>query len=112
VNVRALELFRTLGGAASAASVAAHGDGLLVSLDVLEESNSTLELPAVDGLGGLTGVLERNPEVGTAGAGRLCGLNLSRGVSDLLHRKKDFLSVIDPSDGMLVDPCANSHHQP
>lgn len=74
---------RTLSGAASAASVAAHGDSLLVSLNVLEEGDGTLELPAVDGLGGLTGVLERNPEVGTACAGRLGGLNLSRGVSDL-----------------------------
>ena len=72
-----------MGGAASAASVAAHGDGLLVRLDVLKESDGALELPAVDGLGGLTGVLERNPEVGTAGAGRLRGLDLSRGVSDL-----------------------------
>lgn len=73
-----------LGGAASAASVAAHGDGLLVCLDVLEEGDGTLELPAVDGLGSLAGVLEGNPEVGTAGAGRLRGLDLSRGVSDHL----------------------------
>lgn len=76
-------MYRTLGGAASAASIAAHGDGLLVSLNVLEEGDGTLELPAVDGLGSLAGVLEGNPEVGTAGAGRLRGLDLSRSVSDL-----------------------------
>ena len=73
----------TLGGAAGAAGVSAHGDGLLVLLHVLEEGNGTLELPAVDGLGGLAGVLEGDTEVGTAGAGRLRGLDLSRGVSNL-----------------------------
>lgn len=52
-------------------------------LDVLEELDSSLQLPAVDGLGGLAGVLERNSEVGTAGAGRLGGLNLVGGVSNL-----------------------------
>lgn len=52
-------------------------------LDVLEELDSSLQLPAVDSLGGLAGVLERNSEVGTAGAGRFRGLNLLGGVSDL-----------------------------
>lgn len=74
---------RTLSSAAGTTGVAAHGDSLGVVLDVLEELDGTLELPAVDGLGGLAGVLERNTEVGTAGAGRLGGQNLSRGVSDL-----------------------------
>jgi hypothetical protein len=54
-----------------------------VLLDVLKEGNSTLQLPAVDGLGGLAGVLEGNTEVGTAGAGRLGGFDLSRSVSHL-----------------------------
>ena len=90
----------TLGGAAGAAGVAAHGDGLLVRLDVLEESHGALELPAVDGLGGLAGVLEGDPEVGTAGAGRLRGLNLSRGVSDLLRWKSARLA----SPSMLFRP--------
>lgn len=54
-------------------------------LDVLKELNSTLELPAVDGLGGLASVLEGDTEVGTAGAGRLGGLNLGRSVSDLIN---------------------------
>ena len=72
-----------MGSAAGGAGIAAHGDSLLVLLDVLEEGNSALELPAVDGLGGLAGVLEGDAEIGTAGAGRLCGFDLSRGVSDL-----------------------------
>lgn len=59
-------------------------------LDVLEESDGALELPAVDGLGGLAGVLERAAEVGTAGAGRLRGLDLGGGVTDLF---REFLSV-------------------
>jgi hypothetical protein len=84
---------RTLGGAASAAGISSHGDGLLVLLDVLEELDSSLQLPAVDGLSGLSGVLEGNSEVGTAGAGRLGGLDLGRGVSNLEFRKRDRRSV-------------------
>ena len=79
---------RTLGGAASGAGVSSHGDGLLVLLDVLEEGNSALKLPAVDGLGGLASVLERNSEVGTASAGRLRGLDLGGSVSNLFKWKK------------------------
>lgn len=74
---------RTLGGAAGATSVAAHGDSLLLLKNVLEELLSTLELPAVDGLGGLTGVLERNTEVRAARAGGLSRGNLSRSVPNL-----------------------------
>jgi hypothetical protein len=74
---------RTLGTAASATGISSHGDGLLVLLHILEESNSALQLPAVDGLSGLAGVLEGNSQVGTAGAGRLGGLDLGRGVSNL-----------------------------
>jgi len=73
-----------LGGAASAAGISSHGDSLLVLLDVLKELDSSLQLPAVDGLGGLAGVLERNSEVGTAGASRFRGLNLLGGVSNHL----------------------------
>lgn len=74
---------RTLGSSASAASISSHGNSLLVLLDVLEEGHGTLELPAIDGLGGLAGVLEGDTEVGAAGAGRFRGLDLSRCVSDL-----------------------------
>ena len=38
-------------------------------LNVLEELNGTLELPSVDGLGGLAGVLERDTQVGSARSG-------------------------------------------
>lgn len=72
-----------MGGAADGAGIAAHGDGLLLLDDVLEEGLGTLELPAVDGLGGLAGVLEGNPEVRPAGASRLRGSNLSRRVPNL-----------------------------
>lgn len=74
---------RTLSAATGAASVAAHGDGLLLLLDVLEELHGALELPAVDGLGGLAGVLEGHTQVGTAGAGRLLRCNLGGGVASL-----------------------------
>lgn len=80
--------FRTLGGAANGAGESAEGDSLGLALDVLKEGNSALELPAVDSLGGLAGVLERHTEVGTAGAGRLRGLNLLGGVPSLLWREK------------------------
>ena len=76
---------RTLGGAAGAASISSHGHGLDMLLHVLEEGHSTLQLPAVDGLGGLACVLERHSKVGTAGAGRFRGLDLSRGVSGLVQ---------------------------
>lgn len=52
-------------------------------LDVLEELDSTLELPAIDGLGGLTGVLEGHTEVGTAGASRLRRVDFGGSVADL-----------------------------
>jgi hypothetical protein len=60
-----------LRGPANAAAVASHGDGLLLLKDVLEELLGAGELPAVDGLGGLAGVLEGNTEVGAARAGGL-----------------------------------------
>lgn len=62
-------------------------------LHILEEGNSALQLPAVDGLGGLVGVLEGDSEVGTAGAGRLGGLDLGRSVSDLFEGEEEEQSV-------------------
>lgn len=73
-----------MGAAASATGVPAHGDGLGLALDVLKEGDGAGQLPAVDGLGGLAGVLERNTQVGAAGAGRLGGRNLGGGVANLL----------------------------
>lgn len=91
---------RTLGSAAGGTSIAAHGDSLLLLLHILEESDGTLELPAIDSLGGLAGVLERGAEVGTAGAGRLCGFDLSRSVSDLKFARTTCQSVffVPPAD--------------
>lgn len=68
---------------ADGASVAAEGDDLLLLLDVLKELDGALQLPAVDGLGGLAGVLERNTEVSTAGLGRLGGRDLGGSVANL-----------------------------
>ena len=77
-------MFRTLGSATDATAVPTHGDGLLVLLDVLEELDGALQLPSVDGLSGLAGVLEGDAKVGTAGAGRLRRLDLGGSVSDLV----------------------------
>jgi hypothetical protein len=74
---------RTLSGPADASAVASHGNSLLLLDDILEELLRTLELPAVDHLGCLAGVLEGNAEVRPAGAGRLRRGNLSRCVPDL-----------------------------
>lgn len=76
-----------MSGAADGAVVPAHGDGLLVLLDVLEELNGALQLPSVDGLSGLAGVLEGDTEVGTAGAGGLRRLDLGGSVTDLMAVK-------------------------
>lgn len=78
---------RTLGGPADRAAVAPHGDGLLLLKNVLEEGLGALELPAVDRLGGLAGVLERHTEVRPAGASRLRRGNLSRRVPNLYIAK-------------------------
>lgn len=73
-----------MGSTASAPGISPHGDGLDVALDVLEVLEGTGDLPAVDGLGSLAGVLERNTEVGTASAGGLGRLDFGGGVTDLL----------------------------
>ncbi|KAK5627297.1 hypothetical protein RRF57_003012 [Xylaria bambusicola] len=88
-----MHLSRTLGSSAGAASVSSHGDGLSLLLDVLEELDGPGQLPAIDGLSGLAGVLEGNSEVGTAGASRLRGLDLSGSVSNLYSKK----AVVSPS---------------
>lgn len=74
---------RTLGGATGSAGVPPHGNGLLVLLDVLEELHGTLELPAIDGLGGLAGVLEGHTEVCSARASRLRRVDFGGSVSNL-----------------------------
>jgi hypothetical protein len=73
----------TLRSASSSASVPPHGDGLLVLQDIAKVGERALELPAVDGLGGLAGVLEGNAEVAAARAGRLCALDAGCCVANL-----------------------------
>ena len=73
----------TLRTSSGSTSVPPHGNGFLVLLDILEVVDGASELPAVDRLGGLAGVLEGDAEVGTARAGRLCGRDLSCCVADL-----------------------------
>ena len=51
--------------------------------DVTEVSQGTVELPSVDGLGGLAGVLERDTEVGAASAGALCVVEVGCSVTNL-----------------------------
>lgn len=82
-----LSMPRTLSGAASAASISSHGDRLLVLLDVLEELDGAVELPAVDGLRRLAGVLVRDTEVGAPSAGALAVVDGSCCVPD--HRCGD-----------------------
>lgn len=87
-NITHARLSRTLGSAADGAGIAAHGDSLALLLDVLEELDGALELPAVDGLSGLAGVLEGHTQVGTAGAGRLGGSDLGGSVPNLVGASK------------------------
>ncbi len=74
---------RTLRSTASAASIPPHGDGFLVVEDIVEVGEGAGELPAVDGLRRLAGVLEGDAEVGAARARRFGGLEVCRCVSDL-----------------------------
>lgn len=76
-------MLRTLGSTASAPGISPHRHGLAVLLDILEECDGALQLPAVDGLGSLAGVLVGNAQVGAAGAGALRGLDVGGGVADL-----------------------------
>lgn len=51
--------------------------------DILEVLSGALQLPSVDGLGGFTGVLERDTQVRAPRTGALCGRNLLCSVTDL-----------------------------
>lgn len=77
----------TLSSATNAASVPPEGNDLGLVLDVLEEGKGALQLHAVDGLSGLTGVLEADTQVRAPGAGALCGRNVLSSVTDLMQTK-------------------------
>lgn len=100
--VRLCRIVRTLRSTADGASVAAEGDDFLLLLDVLKELDGALQLPAVDGLGGLAGVLERNSEVGTAGLGRLGGRDLGGSVANL------WVERVNVTISRVASPCAVS----
>ena len=59
-----------------------------MSNDIVQVSDGALELPAVDGLGGFTGVFEGDAEVGAAGAGGFCGFDLCCCVADLEREER------------------------
>jgi hypothetical protein len=73
----------TLRSAPDAATVPPHGNGLLVLQNIAEVGEGAVELPAVDSLSGLAGVLEGDAEVAAAGASRLCAVNAVGGVANL-----------------------------
>lgn len=73
----------TLRGPPGRPGVSSHRDGLGVSDHVLQVGGGALELPAIDGLGGFSRVLEGDAEVGAAGAGGLRGLEVGGCVADL-----------------------------
>jgi hypothetical protein len=98
-------VLRTLSGATGATSVPPHGDGLLVLLDVLEELDCALQLPAVDRLSSLARVLEGDAEVGTARAGRLRGLDLGGCVSDLMVGVEALVNSILSKIGLSLLEC-------
>jgi hypothetical protein len=93
-----------LGSSSNATSEAAHGHSLGLLHHVLEELLGTLELHVLDRLGGLTGVLEGDTEVSTAGAGRLGGRNLGRSVSNLEIGIISSVCVLSPVFSKLADP--------
>jgi hypothetical protein len=76
-------VLRTLCSTASAPGISPHWHSLDVALDILEVGDGAGKLPAVDGLGGLAGVLVGDAEVGAAGARRLGWLEVGGGVADL-----------------------------
>lgn len=75
------ERLRTLRSTASAPSISPHRHRLSVVLDILEVGHGAGELPAIDGLGGLAGVLEGDAQIRAAGARRFGGLDGGSSVS-------------------------------
>jgi hypothetical protein len=73
-----------LSTSSDAASISTERNCLLLLLYVLEKSNGAASLPAVDGLGRFSRILEGHAKVGTASAGRLLLVDFGRCVSNLL----------------------------
>ena len=73
--------------ASGASSISSHRYGLLEFLDVLKVLDRTLELPAIDRLSSLSGVLEADTQVTATAASRFgIGNALGGGVADLIER--------------------------
>lgn len=73
----------TLCTTASAAGVPPHGNGLLLLRDVTKVGQRTLQLPSIDSLSGLAGVLEGDAKVAAASPGGLCVVDVGGCVADL-----------------------------
>lgn len=78
----------TLRRSPSRPGISPHRHRLGVPNHIVQVGDGALELPAVDGLGGFTCVLEGNAEVGAAGAGGFRGLEVRGCVSDLKKRRR------------------------
>lgn len=79
---------RTLRSAANATSVATERNRLLLLLHILEELDGPLELPAIDRLRRLAGVLERDAEVRAARPRGLVFGDREVCVSNLFHTSR------------------------
>jgi hypothetical protein len=82
-SIGQISIALTLRSPSSASGVPPHGDSLLVLKDISEIGEGALELPAVDGLGSLAGVLVGDAEVAAAGASRLCAVDAGCSVANL-----------------------------
>lgn len=84
-NKKEFSNLRTLCTSSSRSSISSHGHSLLQFLNVGEILQGTLEFPAVDGLCGLTGVLEADTKITATAASRFgTGDAVGGGVADLL----------------------------
>jgi hypothetical protein len=85
----------TLSAAASGAGESPERNDLGLGLNVLKEGKGTLQLHAVDGLGGLAGVLEADTQVRAPSAGALSGRDILSSVTDLIDKTHQHSSPTD-----------------
>ena len=74
----------TLCASSSAASISPHWDSLLLLLNILQEFESSLQLPSIDSLSRLSRILEADSKIGSSGASRLRRCDFGRSVADLV----------------------------
>lgn len=101
----------TLRSASLATGVPPHRDDLGLGGDIVEEGQGALQLHAVDGLGGLVGVLEGDTQVRAAGAGALSGRDFLSGVADLhcqlAYRESSISTHHDAGGRRMVQRCGS-----